>query len=153
MSVKRCQAQIVYVGSLVLALLLGACGSETAPDGAAENVISGTVTAPAGYDVQGTQLQLCAEQDCLEQQIDQTGTSATFAFENLEEATYRLTAFKQASETSFLVGCYGTNDGPVCLPEAISPPERNADITLTLSELPTPPGPPPAPPLGEPSTP
>lgn len=144
MSVKNRRAQIVYVGSLLLALLLGACGSETAPDDAAGNVISGTVTAPSGYDVQGTELQLCVEQDCLEQQVNQTGTSATFAFENLEAGTYQLTAFKQASETSFLVGCYGTNDGPICIPDPISPPERNANVALMPSELPTPPEPPPA---------
>lgn len=144
MSAKSRRQQIAYVGSLLLALLLGGCGSETVPGGATGNVISGTVTAPTGYDVQGTELQLCAEQDCLEQQINQTGTSSTFAFENLAEGTYRLTASKQASETSFLVGCYGTNDGPICLPDAISPPEHNANVVLMLSELPAPPGPPPA---------
>ena len=129
-------------------LLLSACGAgpnpDPDPDPVPRDVISGTITASAGYDVQGTELQLCSGEACIDREIGQSGSTATFSFEGLEEGTYQLTAFKEVSEGSFLAGCHGTNDGFACTPTSISPPQQNADITLVLVELPGPPGPPPA---------
>lgn len=126
-------------------LLLSACaaGPNPDPDPVPQDVISGTITAPAGYDVQGTEIQLCFGEICIDREIGQSGSSATFSFEGLEEGTYQLTAFKEVSEGSFLAGCHGTSDEFVCTPTSISPPQQNAYITLTLVELPSPPGRPP----------
>ena len=81
---------------------------------------------------------------CLEREIEQSGSTATFTFDGLEEGTYELIAFKTLTETSFLAGCHGTSDGFICTPASISPPQQNADIALTLVDLPEPPEPPPA---------
>lgn len=135
-----------------LVLVLSACtGPSEGPGGTPGDptpgaVISGTVTAPPEYGVQGTTVRLCAEGlRCLEYEVGQSGATAAFAFEDLETGTYRLAAIKQLSETRFLAGCFGDVQGSFCVPREIAPPHRSADIALFLSEVPQPPGPPPSP--------
>lgn len=132
------------VGVAFVLVLLAACASGPGVEVPAQDVISGTLTAPAGYDVQGARVFLCSETSCVEREIQQSGSMGTFSFEGLAEGAYQLTAFKVLEDETFLSGCHGAVEDLFCAPASLSPPQEDVAVEMVHIELPGTPDPPPA---------
>lgn len=131
---RRTLRHTLLCGSL-LGLLVG-CGQ--VPGGAGS--ISGTVSAPSGEDVTGTQVFACYqnEDDCDSLgrvNITESAASATYQLGSLPPGSYGIYALKDAnndgnsSGNSDFFGYYSVSAGE---PSLVTPPAENIDIQMTL---------------------
>lgn len=117
------------VAFFFLALLLAACGGSGSTGPATG--ISGTVFAPAGGDVVGTVVVACYKGNCEDERsqaiaLSQSGASAPYRFDDLENASYGLGALKDINGN-------GTCDAEdaVGVVDAYQTPPAKVDIRLT----------------------
>ena len=121
-------------GSL-LGLLVG-CGQ--VPGGAGS--ISGTVSAPVGEDVAGTQVFACYqnEVDCDSLgrvNITESSASATYQLGNLPPGSYGIYAFKDVNGDGDATGngdFYGFYNPVAGESSLVTPPAENIDIQMTI---------------------
>ncbi|MCL6529604.1 MAG: hypothetical protein K6T70_05735 [Meiothermus ruber] len=117
---------------LVAGLVLSACG------GGGGSGFSGTVTAPSGASVQGTEVLACyydaAADDCDPAKsksvtINTAGRSSSFSIEGLSAGDHLIIAVNQSQN---LVGFYLDNQGQ---PALVKPPRGGLTIQLTQAAL------------------
>jgi serine protease len=119
--------RLIFLG---LIIVLVACNSGGGPD---DFTISGTVTAPGSGNVQGTIVGACYKGSCTDNRtrsvtITESGTSATFSIDNLEDSTYSIVAVKDTNGNDEVDnGDYGA-----ALAEFVTPPASNVNVLLEV---------------------
>ncbi|WNG33033.1 hypothetical protein F0U61_04930 [Archangium violaceum] len=135
---------VQMLGGALLALGLTACPGDDDDDKKPQDTdtISGTVTAPAGGSIIGTELAACFVVDgqcdtespkTRLQLLQGSGTSATYKFDNMAAGQYLLIAIKDTNKNNELdsgdyVGFYGNSLG--ALP--VKPPAKAINISMTV---------------------
>lgn len=124
----RSKSRALLFGGL-LGLLVG-CGEVLG--GAAS--ISGTVSAPVGGDVAGTQVFACYENedDCAmlgKVQLTESGASAPYQLGSLPKGFYGVYALKELDEEDY-VGWYMLPNDQIGRPALVTPPATGIDIQM-----------------------
>ncbi len=116
--------------ALVAAMVLGACG------GGGGSGFSGTVTAPSGATVQGTEVVACfyiaSTDDCDDAKsktttINTAGRTGNFSIEGLAAGDYLILAANQAQG---LIGVYVDSQGK---PALVKPPRSGISIQMVAA--------------------
>ncbi len=131
----RCTLRHNLLWGGLLGLLVG-CGQ--VPGGAGS--ISGTVTAPAGRDVAGTQVFACFEneRDCARLgnvKVTASAASATYQLGSLAPGSYGVYALKDADGDGNATGngdFYGYYNPQASELSLVMPPAENIDIQMTV---------------------
>lgn len=127
-----------HVGLILVAVLLAACGGNS-PLGGGGNGISGSVAAPRGGNVSGTQVLACpvanqrydcGSNDARDTEVDRNGSYSL----DVSRGSYVILALKDANNSGELdegdyLGFY-TEGGDVV---AVSPPIDNVDIQMQVA--------------------
>jgi hypothetical protein len=118
--------------SLVAAFVLGACGG-----GGGGGGFSGSVTAPSGATVQGTEVVACfyiaSTDNCDEAKsktttINTAGRTGSFSIEGLVAGDYMILAVNQ---TQGLIGIYVDSQGQ---PALVKPPRSGINIQMEAAQ-------------------
>ncbi len=109
-------------------------GGEPDPEPGQDNVISGTVTVPAGQDVQGVEVFVCIPDfsECPARVVvDLTGASASYSIPDVPAGRFVIVAAKDLTgdRKADLLGFYGA-DAQGKNPTPVSAPATNINITM-----------------------